>query len=47
MKVHHILKDGTRVDDITGKVVRMEHCKGVYDLMTELNRNTKRKGKTT
>lgn len=47
MRVHHVLKDGTRVDDITGRVVQMDQCKGVYDLMIELNRRKKRKEKTT
>ena len=38
MGVHHILKDGTTVDDIAGKVVRPEDAGPLYQLIHKINR---------
>lgn len=40
MGVVHILKDGTRVDDITGHVVRMEDAENLYRMIRRINRKT-------
>lgn len=37
MKVHHVLKDGTRTDDISGHVVKVKDCETVYNLITQMN----------
>lgn len=37
MKIHHILKDGTRTDDISGHVVRIADAESVYGLITKMN----------
>ena len=34
----HILKDGSRVDDISGHIVKIEDAETVYNLMTTINR---------
>ena len=36
--VIHILKDGSVVKDITGRVVRMEDASTVYQLIDRINR---------
>ena len=41
--VRHVLKDGRRVDDIAGRVVRVEECGPLYRLLEEINeKETKR-----
>ena len=47
MKVTHILKDGRRVDDITGHVVKQEDCPVVYHLMDKMNERIIRESKKT
>lgn len=37
MRIHHILKDGTRTDDISGHVVRIEDAESVYNLISKMN----------
>lgn len=37
MRVIHILKDGSRVEDITGHVVKMEDAGTLYNLIREIN----------
>ena len=37
MKIHHVLKDGTRTDDITGHVVKVADAESVYNLITKIN----------
>ena len=37
MKIHHILKDGTRTDDISGHVVKMQDAESVYNLIGKMN----------
>lgn len=37
MAVIHILKDGTRLDDISGHVVRMEDAEELYRLIDSIN----------
>lgn len=37
VKVTHVLKDGTVLDDITGHVVRYEDAKPLYDMMADIN----------
>lgn len=44
VKVTHILKDGTRLDDITGHVVRYEDCPEVYHLLAEIGRRIANEG---
>ena len=41
MKVIHILKDGSVVDDITGHVVRMEDASALYGLIDSMNRQSR------
>ena len=36
MKVVHVLKDGTRVDDISGHIVRLSDAEPLYRLMANL-----------
>ena len=40
----HILKDGTKLTDISGHVVKLKDAKAVYDLMDKINQKAKRKG---
>lgn len=40
--VLHVLKDGTRPEDITGHVVKVRDAEVVYNLMDEMNRRAKR-----
>ena len=37
MKIHHVLKDGTRTDDINGHVVRVQDAETVYNLIAKMN----------
>lgn len=37
MKIHHVLRDGTRTDDISGHVVRAKDAESVYALITKMN----------
>lgn len=37
MAVIHILKDGTRLDDISGHVVRMEDAEELYRLIDSIS----------
>lgn len=37
--VVHILKDGTQVDDIVGRVIKISEAEAVYRLMDSINRN--------
>ena len=50
MRVIHIVKDGSIVEDINGRVVRLEDAGPLYDLFDSINRKgfvkTKRKGKS-
>ena len=34
--IQHVLKDGKRLEDITGHVVRLEDCRGFYTLLDGL-----------
>jgi len=43
MSVIHVLADGSRVTDITGYVVKAERVQAVYELMTRISREQKRK----
>lgn len=43
MSVVHILKDGSRVKDITGHVVRMADARPLYDLIDCINREKTKK----
>ena len=38
MGVFHILKDGSRPTDITGRVVRLEDATPLYQLLHSINR---------
>ena len=39
----HILKDGTRTTDITGRVVPFKDAETLYKYIAEKNRSTKKK----
>ena len=43
MAVYHYLKDGTRVDDITGHVVKMADAEPLYNLMRQMSEEPRRK----
>lgn len=43
MRVIHILKDGSEVDDITGRVVKMDDARMLYSLIYEINSKSKMK----
>lgn len=45
MAVTHILKDGTKLNDIRGHVVRMEDVPNVYTLIDQINQRTIRRTK--
>lgn len=40
MRVIHILKDGSQVEDITGHVVKMDDAAPLYNLIREINRKS-------
>lgn len=42
MRVIHILKDGSQVDDITGHVVKMEDARSLYCLIRDINSKTEK-----
>lgn len=37
MRIIHILKDGSRLYDITGRVVKVEDVRRVYDVIEKIN----------
>ena len=37
MSVIHILKDGSRVEDITGHIVKVSDAEPIYRLMADIN----------
>ena len=41
--VIHIMKDGKRLKDITGHIVKMEDAEPLYNLITKINKNGGRK----
>ena len=36
--IHHILKDGTEVDDITGKVIKAEDFPVLYEVINRIQK---------
>ena len=40
MRVIHILKDGSQIKDITGRVVKMDDAAPLYNLIREINRKS-------
>lgn len=38
MRVTHVLSNGTKLEDITGHVVKKEEAETVYDLIDHINR---------
>ena len=42
MTIKHVLKDGTALDDISGKIVRTQDAKQVYVLIDKINERGKR-----
>lgn len=42
MSVIHILRDGTRVNDITGRVVRVEDAEPLYRLVYDMSLQKKK-----
>lgn len=45
MRVIHILKDGSEVKDITGRVVKMEDAGTLYSLIREINSKSEKKNR--
>ena len=37
--VHHVLKDGSRPEDITGHIVKVEEAYTLYRFIDEVNQN--------
>ena len=37
MRVIHFLKDGSRINDITGHIVRLEDARTLYSMIERLN----------
>ena len=40
MRVIHILKDGSEIEDIAGRVVKMEDAGALYNLIHAINRKS-------
>lgn len=45
MAVHHVLKDGTKLESIKGHVVRRCDAEAVYSLMEKINEKERDKTK--
>lgn len=45
MRVIHILKDGSEVEDITGRVVKVDDAGTLYSLIREINRKSEKKNR--
>ena len=45
MRVIHILKDGSQVEDITGRVVKMGDVDTLYSLIREINSKSQKKNR--
>ena len=43
IKVHHILKDGTKVDDVAGCVIKAEEHSVLYEVINRINEERRRK----
>lgn len=43
--VYHILKDGSVVNDVAGRIVKIEDAKTVYDLMDSINNGSSARNK--
>ena len=37
VKIHHILKDGTKVDSIEGHMIKAEEFKVLYEVINKMN----------
>lgn len=40
MRVIHVLKDGSKVEDIRGHVVKMEDAEPLYKMIRDINRKS-------
>ncbi len=36
--IYHVLKDGTQVDDITGRVIKIEDAEPLYQFLHSINK---------
>lgn len=45
MRVIHVLKDGSRIEDITGHVVKMEDAGTLYNMIRDINRKSEKKNR--
>lgn len=45
MRVIHVLKDGSEVEDITGHVVRVEDAEPLYKMIRGINRKSETKNR--
>lgn len=43
IKVHHILKDGTKVDDVAGRVIKAKEHSVLYEVINRINEERRRK----
>lgn len=41
MTIHHILKDGTKVPDITGHVIKADEHETLYQVINKINERKK------
>lgn len=48
IRIHHVLKDGTQVDDISGHVIKAEQFEVLYHVIDQINakKGTKNAEKT-
>ena len=37
IRVHHVLKDGTKVDDVAGRVIKAEEYTVLYEVINRIN----------
>ena len=47
MAIRHILRDGTEVADVTGRVIRLNEFGTVYAVIREINRKEKKNANQT
>lgn len=44
--IHHVLKDGTEVDSIEGKVIKAEEFQVLYEVINRINNRKDQKDET-
>ena len=43
--VYHIMKDGSKPTDITGKVIKVSEAKSLYEVMKQIHKRRLNEGK--